>query len=233
MKSVGEAMGIGRTFTEAFLKAFGSRELEVGSPTPWPGVEDADLPDGLHPWFREQIAGAREALASGDVLRAKRAGWGDDAIGAAQGLRGDEVRRLRHEHGIRPVFRRVDSCGGEVEAASNYYYSTWGESEEALPVGGKERVVILGSGPNRIGQGIEFDTAVRRADLQASYEAVLGTRDGLDRRLSEIFKPRGESRRLRSGSRSSCDSRRRHATRAAHRGGCISGPYAAIDRGGS
>ncbi len=157
MKSVGEAMGIGRTFTEAFLKAYGSRELEDGAPTPWPSLEDAELPEGLHPWFRDQIAAAREELESGDLLRAKRAGWGDDSIGRVLGLRGDEVRRLRHEQGVRPVFRRVDSCGGEVEAASNYFYSTWDEAEEAPPAGDKERVVILGSGPNRIGQGIEFD----------------------------------------------------------------------------
>ncbi len=157
MKSVGEAMGIGRTFSEAFLKAHGSRELEPGAPTPWPSLDDAALPEGLHPWFREQIALARAELESGDIRRAKRAGWGDDTIGASLGLTGGEVRRLRHEQGIRPVFRRVDSCGGEVEAASNYFYSTWEEEDEAAPSATKPRVVILGSGPNRIGQGIEFD----------------------------------------------------------------------------
>ena len=176
MKSVGEAMGIGRTFTEAFLKAYGSRELEDGAPTPWPSLEDAQLPEGLHPWFREQIAAAREELESGDLLRAKRAGWGDDSIGRVLGLRGDEVRRLRHEQGVRPVFRRVDSCGGEVEAASNYFYSTWDEAEEAPPADGKERVVILGSGPNRIGQGIEFDYCCVHAAQTfraLGYEAVM------------------------------------------------------------
>ena len=176
MKSVGEAMGIGRTFTEAFLKAYGSRELEAGAPTPWPGVEDADLPEGLHPWFRAQIAEARGELASGDIWRAKRAGWGDDSIGAVLNLRGDEVRRLRHERGIRPVFRRVDSCAGEVEAGSNYYYSTWGEEEEAALPNGKPRVVILGSGPNRIGQGIEFDyCCVHAAQTfrELGYEAIM------------------------------------------------------------
>ena len=157
MKSVGEAMGIGRTFSEAFLKAFGSRELEQGAPTPWPSLEDEDLPDGLHPWFREQIASAKTELASGDLLRAKRAGWGDDSIGAVLGLDGAEVRRRRHAEGVLPAFRRVDSCAGEVEAGSNYFYSTWGEADEALPAADKPRVVIIGSGPNRIGQGIEFD----------------------------------------------------------------------------
>jgi carbamoyl-phosphate synthase large subunit len=176
MKSVGEAMGIGRTFTEAFLKAFGSRELEADAPTPWKSLDDADLPDGLHPWFRGQIGDAKKELASGDILRAKRAGWGDDSIGAAKGLRGDEVRRLRHERGIRPVYRRVDSCAGEVEAASNYYYSTWGEIEEAPPPNGKKSVVILGSGPNRIGQGIEFDYCCVHAAQTfraLGYEAVM------------------------------------------------------------
>ena len=174
MKSVGEAMGIGRTFSEAFLKAFGSRELDAGSPTPWATYDD--FSEGVHPWFRAEIARAREALDSGDILRAKRAGWGDDSIGAARGVTGEELRALRLAAGIRPSFRRVDSCAGEVEAASNYYYSTWGEADEALPAGGKPRVVILGSGPNRIGQGIEFDYCCVHAAQsfrELGYEAVM------------------------------------------------------------
>jgi carbamoyl-phosphate synthase large subunit len=176
MKSVGEAMGIGRTFGEAFLKAFGSRELDPGAPTPWASLDDGDLPDGLHPWFREQIAAARAELATGDLLRAKRAGWGDDSIGAALGVDGAEVRRRRHAEGVLPAFRRVDSCAGEVEAASNYFYSTWGEDDEALPAGDKPRIVILGSGPNRIGQGIEFDYCCVHAAQTfraLGYEAVM------------------------------------------------------------
>jgi len=174
MKSVGEAMGIGRTFSEAFLKAHGSRELERGAPTPWSSLDD--LPGGLHPWFRAELERARAELESGDLLRAKRAGWGDDTIGEALGLTGREVRRLRHERGVRPAFRRVDSCAGEVEAASNYFYSTWGEEDEGLPAGEKPRVVILGSGPNRIGQGIEFDyCCVHAAQTfrELGYEAVM------------------------------------------------------------
>jgi len=176
MKSVGEAMGIGRTFSEAFLKAHGSRELEHGSPTPWASLLEDDIPDGLHPWFEEQLANARLALESGDLARAKRAGWGDDTIGVARGLTGAEVRRTRHEQGVRPAFRRVDSCAGEVEAASNYFYSTWGEEDEALPASDKPRVVILGSGPNRIGQGIEFDYCCVHAAKtfrELGYEAVM------------------------------------------------------------
>jgi carbamoyl-phosphate synthase large subunit len=176
MKSVGEAMGIGRTFAEALLKAHGSRELERGAPTPWPSLADEDLPEDLHPWFRAEIAKARAELESGDLARAKRAGWGDDTLGERLGLSGAEVRRLRHEQGVRPVFRRVDSCAGEVEAASNYFYSTWGEEDEATPAGDKPRVVILGSGPNRIGQGIEFDYCCVHAAQTfraLGYEAVM------------------------------------------------------------
>ncbi|HXG77017.1 MAG TPA: carbamoyl-phosphate synthase large subunit [Gaiellaceae bacterium] len=177
MKSVGEAMGIGRTFSEALLKAFASRELDAGAPTPWASLQDEDLPAGLHPWFREQIAQAREELASGDLARAKRAGWSDEAIAAAWGLDPVEVRGRRHAAGIRPVYRRVDSCAGEVEAGSNYLYSTWGEAAEAGPgEGARPRVVILGSGPNRIGQGIEFDyCCVHAAQTfrELGYEAVM------------------------------------------------------------
>jgi carbamoyl-phosphate synthase large subunit len=174
MKSVGEAMGIGRTFTEAFLKAFGSRELDPGAPTPWATFDD--IPDGVHPWFKEQLALARRELASRDIARAKRAGWGDDSIGAAWGTSGEEVRRARYAKGIRPSYRRVDSCAGEVEAASNYFYSTWGEEDEAPPRGEKPRVVIIGSGPNRIGQGIEFDYCCVHAAQTfraLGYEAVM------------------------------------------------------------
>ena len=67
------------------------------------------------------------------------------------------MRQRRHELGIRPAYRRVDSCAGEVDAASSYYYSTWGETGESPSVRERPSVVILGSGPNRIGQGIEFD----------------------------------------------------------------------------
>jgi carbamoyl-phosphate synthase large subunit len=174
MKSVGESMGIGRTFSEAYLKAFGSRELEPGQPTPWPSL--FEMPDDVHPWFREQLAGAVEELHSGDVLRAKRAGWGDDAIAAAHATTAPELRESRLAAGIRPSYRRVDSCAAEVEAESNYYYSTWGEEDEAPPTGGKPRVVIIGSGPNRIGQGIEFDYCCVHAVQtfrRLGYEAVM------------------------------------------------------------
>jgi carbamoyl-phosphate synthase large subunit len=155
MKSVGEAMGIGRSFSEAFLKAKRARE-----------IDDAWEPHNLHPWFARELERARETLASvtdierlvaDDWLRLKRAGWADREIAERCGTTAEAVRAKRRSHGVRPAYRRVDSCAAEVEAASTYFYSTWGEADEAPPEGDRARVVILGSGPNRIGQGIEFD----------------------------------------------------------------------------
>jgi carbamoyl-phosphate synthase large subunit len=159
MKSVGEAMGIGRTFTEALSKALRSRELDGGAVTPWPSLDA--LPEGLHPWFRAELDRLRlgrlnlSDLVADDWLRLKRLGHSDAAVAAACGVTEEPARAARRAWGVRPAYRRVDSCAAEVEAASNYFYSTWGEASERKPEGGS--VVILGSGPNRIGQGIEFD----------------------------------------------------------------------------
>jgi len=162
MKSVGEAMGIGRTFTEAFLKAMRSRELEDGSATPWASLDA--LPDGVHPWFLAELERAKSALCctrtksdlvANDWIRLKSAGWSDREIAVTCHTSEEEIRAARVGWGVRPAYRRVDSCAAEVEARSNYLYSTWGEEDEARPAGNS--VVILGSGPNRIGQGIEFD----------------------------------------------------------------------------
>jgi carbamoyl-phosphate synthase large subunit len=163
MKSVGEAMGIGRTFTEAYLKALRSRELDAGATTPW--RDATDLPAGVHPWFRDEIdrieAALRgvesvESLVADDFLRLKRLGISDAEIAVRCDVAEGAVRARRRSCGVRPAYRRVDSCAGEVEAESNYLYSTWGEADERPPEAGRA-VVILGSGPNRIGQGIEFD----------------------------------------------------------------------------
>jgi carbamoyl-phosphate synthase large subunit len=140
MKSVGEAMGIGRTFQEAFWKAWCSRELDAGAVTPWASLDE--IPDGVHPWFLRELEQLRDE-------------------GPPQGER---------------VYRRVDSCAGEVAADSNYYYSTRGEADEPVPATDKPRVVILGSGPNRIGQGIEFDYCCVHAAQSfraLGYEAVM------------------------------------------------------------
>jgi carbamoyl-phosphate synthase large subunit len=185
MKSVGETMGIGRTFAEAFLKAMRSRELDTGAATPWQTL--ADVPDDVHPFFQEEIARIQRALlgiagedmesfVADDWLRLKRLGISDADIAAATDVEESAVRSRRKACGVRPVFRRVDSVAGEVEAASNYYYSTWGEAEEAAPTGHRPRVVILGSGPNRIGQGVEFDYCCVHAVWtfrELGYEAVM------------------------------------------------------------
>jgi carbamoyl-phosphate synthase large subunit len=133
MKSVGETMGIGRTFLEAFVKA--ERGLEAS--LDW-------HPENLHPWFERELAAI-------DAERQK-------------------------QQSRPPVYRRIDSCAGEVEAESSYYYATWGEADEAPPEGTAPRVVILGSGPNRIGQGIEFDYCcvhAAQAFRALGYEAVM------------------------------------------------------------
>ena len=140
MKSVGEAMGIGRTFAEAFAKVMESRELDRGAVTPWRDLDD--LPDGLHPWFRREL---------------------------------EDLKRDGPPTGER-VYRRVDSVAGEVDARSNYFYSTIGERDEAAPTSTAPRIVIIGSGPNRIGQGIEFDYCCVHAAQSfrgLGYEAVM------------------------------------------------------------
>jgi carbamoyl-phosphate synthase large subunit len=173
MKSVGETMGIGRTFTEAFLKAKRSRE-----------IDDEWVPEGMHPWFVAELErvrdmlerlGSLDDLVEADWLRLKRLGLSDGEIASACGSSESEARSRRKAWAVRPAFRRVDSCGGEVEAESNYLYSTWGEADEAPPEPGRS-VVILGSGPNRIGQGIEFDyCCVHAAQTfrELGYEAVM------------------------------------------------------------
>ncbi len=173
MKSVGEAMGIGRSFSEAFLKAQRARELD-----------DSWEPRNLHPWFEGELEAARRSLGSvgpldslvaDDWLRLKRAGWSDAAIAEQCNTGEATVRAKRRSWGVRPAYRRVDSCAGEVEAASSYYYSTWGEADEAPAPSGRS-VVILGSGPNRIGQGIEFDYCcvhAARSLRELGFETVM------------------------------------------------------------
>jgi carbamoyl-phosphate synthase large subunit len=174
MKSVGEAMGIGRTFLEAFRKAQRSRELETD--------DGWQLPDSAHPWFHAELGRTEitwtsaDDLVADDWLKLKRYGLADWEIAEWCDTSEEDVRAKRRACGVRPVFRRVDSCAGEVEAASTYFYSTWGEADEAAPAGDKPRVVILGSGPNRIGQGIEFDYCCVHAAQSfraLGYEAVM------------------------------------------------------------
>jgi carbamoyl-phosphate synthase large subunit len=173
MKSVGEAMGIGRSFSEAFLKAQRARELD-----------DRWEPRNLHPWFEGELESARQALCrvvsldtlvADDWIRLKRTGWSDAAIAEHCNTSEELVRARRRSWGVRPAYRRVDSCAGEVEAASTYYYSTWGEADEAPSPSGRS-VVIRGSGPNRIGQGIEFDYCcvhAARSYRELGFETVM------------------------------------------------------------
>jgi carbamoyl-phosphate synthase large subunit len=173
MKSVGEAMGIGRTFAEAFAKARRSRE-----------IGDDWRPENLHPWFQDELdrvesalarVHALDALVADDFLRLKRLGISDEELGERCGASEGAVRARRRACGVRPVYRRVDSCAAEVEAASSYFYSTWGEADEARP-SERRTVLILGSGPNRIGQGIEFDYCCVHAAQSfraLGYDAVM------------------------------------------------------------
>ena len=209
MKSVGEAMAIGRTFKESFLK--GVRSLELGKEGLLfrrPASEDGDeaitteeeeaalrrrlvIPndrrmwelfraldlgwdiDKLHeltnidPWFLQQfkeMVGLRKTAEmiglrdmSYDLMRTlKRSGFGDRELAGILGVDETAVRDKRQQLKLRTAFKRIDTCAAEFESFTPYLYSSFEESCEADPTG-KQKVIILGSGPNRIGQGIEFD----------------------------------------------------------------------------
>jgi carbamoyl-phosphate synthase large subunit len=175
MKSVGEAMGIGRTVHRGVPQG-----LRLARARSRLGDALGDL--RRHP-RRAFIPGSRSSSPT------RAASWRPSTSSAPSGPAGATTRSARRggraattcagratPRGIRPSYRRVDSCAGEVDAGSNYYYSTWGEEDEALPPITKPRVVIIGSGPNRIGQGIEFDYCCVHAvqTFRAlGYEAVM------------------------------------------------------------
>ena len=217
MKSVGEAMAIGRNFPEALQKAM--RSLEKSEAVfAWPGEPGAvdvtsllaamRIPhdgrlslvqralwagagiDAVHeatnidPWFLDQICQineladeirAAESLDHRLLLRAKRFGFSDTQLGLLRGLTEAEVRELRHELGVRPVYKTVDTCAAEFAALTPYHYSSYDEETEVIP-SDRDKVIILGSGPNRIGQGIEFDYSCVHAALtlrEAGYETIM------------------------------------------------------------
>ncbi len=220
MKSVGEAMAIGRNFTEALQKALRSLESkhapfdwhkhfddELASPESKAALlEEIKVPtDGrlkrvmdairagatpeeifeatkIDPWFLDQLALINEVAVqlidatelTPDLLRlAKRHGFSDEQIGRIRGLSSDVIRGVRHALGIRPVFKTVDTCAAEFAAQTPYHYSSYDEETEVQPrAEGKEAVIILGSGPNRIGQGIEFDYSCVHASM------ALGSQEG-------------------------------------------------------
>ena len=224
MKSVGEAMSMGRSFPEALGKALRSIDTKAGGfwtePDPAGVTVDSLLEQlrtphdarlyvveralrfgatvaqvheasGIDPWFIDQIAligeiGAqvRDApvLDGTLLLRAKRTGLSDQQIAALRPeLAGEDgVRALRHRLGVRPVFKTVDTCAAEFAAKTPYHYSAYeldpGAESEVTAQTERDKVLILGSGPNRIGQGIEFDYSCVHAAIalrEAGFEAVM------------------------------------------------------------
>ncbi|MFN5159420.1 MAG: carbamoyl-phosphate synthase large subunit [Rhodoluna sp.] len=215
MKSVGEAMSIGRTFGQALQKALRSLErrgssfhwneqsktkeqlLEL-SRTPTDGrivtlqqamragatIEEAFDATKIDPWFLEQIQFLNQAateIATAkhldmDVIRfAKENGFSDSQIGQLRGLSEEAVRGKRRELGIRPVYKTVDTCAGEFPALTPYHYSSYEEQSE-VRASTKKKVIIIGSGPNRIGQGVEFDYSCVHASFalsEAGYETIM------------------------------------------------------------
>ena len=194
MRSVGEVMGIGRTFPEALLKAVASLEGGFPDVSDWTDQEirealanatpdrlaaifealRRDMPvSKLHkitsvdPWFLNQLhrivafeKGLRgrvlDSVSAEELRKAKRLGLSDEMLARQLGCRTEAVRRRRAGDGVSPTFKRVDTCAGEFESHTPYLYSTY-EDEDEAGESETERVVVLGNGPNRIGQGIEFD----------------------------------------------------------------------------
>ena len=215
MKSVGEAMAIGRTFKEAMQKALRSLETgraglgadgKDGNPdisyirerlaTPNAeriffirlafenGVELDEIYNltGIDPWFLKNIedllVSEKELgtdLDSFDFRRAKRLGYSDQQLSYITGESLDDVRKKRKAAGVIPTYRLVDTCAAEFEAYTPYFYSTYGIENEARG-GDKRKVMILGGGPNRIGQGIEFDYCCVHASFalkELGFETVM------------------------------------------------------------
>jgi carbamoyl-phosphate synthase large subunit len=215
MKSVGEAMSLGRSFVEALQKAMRSLEQSPSgfwtqpdpeltkeealtkAARPHDGrlhtvelalrlgatVEEVFAATKIDPWFLDQILSLvelRAELEAGelteDLLRkAKRMGCSDRQIAAVKGLTEVQVRERRYALGLRPVYKTVDTCAAEFKAETPYHYSSYDEETEVAP-SAKRKVIILGSGPNRIGQGIEFDYACVHASFalhDAGFETVM------------------------------------------------------------
>ena len=212
MKSVGEAMAIGRTFKESLQKAL--RSLETGR---WGWGFDAKAPQApsaeeitrklavptaerifwiqtafsngfsldevqqltqIDPWFLAQmqdLAKAGDSLDKLDLREAKKLGFSDRQIALARGTTEENIRKERQERGIVPGYRLVDTCAAEFEAYTPYFYSTYGDENEARETG-RKKILILGGGPNRIGQGIEFDYCCVHASMalrEMGYETII------------------------------------------------------------
>jgi carbamoyl-phosphate synthase large subunit len=215
MKSVGEAMAIGRNYATALQKALRSLEKR-GSSFHWGDedrtvdelIEQSKVPtDGrivlvqqalrkgatveqlfeatkIDPWFLDQIALINEVaddirtaatLDTATMRWAKEHGFSDAQIGQLRGFGEADVREVRHILGVRPVFKTVDTCAGEFPALTPYHYSSYDLETEVAPSGNR-KVVILGSGPNRIGQGVEFDYSCVHASFalhDAGFETIM------------------------------------------------------------
>ncbi len=147
-------------------------------------VEELHQATGIDPWFLREIEGivrheaelARGLPRGAEAWRAaKRMGFSDKRIGVLAGVSEREARDARGAAGVRPVFKRVDTCAAEFEAYTPYLYSTYEEEDEAAPTG-RRKVMILGGGPNRIGQGIEFDYCCVHASFalrEAGFETIM------------------------------------------------------------
>ncbi|UYO98643.1 carbamoyl-phosphate synthase large subunit [Microbacterium sp. M28] len=215
MKSVGEAMAIGRNYATALQKALRSLEKR-GSSFHW-GIEDRSVDElleiaktptdgrivtlqqalrkgatieqafdatAIDPWFLDQIVLINEvaetvrvaAELDADTLRyAKEHGFSDAQLAEIRGVTETELRGVRHGLGIRPVYKTVDTCAGEFPALTPYHYSSYDFETEVAP-SERTKVVIIGSGPNRIGQGVEFDYSCVHASFalsDAGYETVM------------------------------------------------------------
>jgi carbamoyl-phosphate synthase large subunit len=219
MKSVGEAMAIGRTFQESFQKALRSLEIgragwgcdrdevapssdqiKAGLRTPNPdqvftlrhaiqagmSVETIYEMTGIDPWFLDKLQELLEtenwlkqttltAITKDQFYAIKRQGFSDRQIAYATKNSEDVVRAQRKSLGVIPVYKTVDTCAAEFEALTPYYYSAYEEQTEVLP-SNKPKVMILGGGPNRIGQGIEFDYCCCHASFALAadgYETIM------------------------------------------------------------
>ncbi len=217
MKSVGEAMAIGRSFPEALMKALRSLErkeaiftfpAETGDinipelleamkmPTEyrlqqvhralWAGtdIEDVFASTKIDRWYLKQLqeinTAAREIAQPGEMTLdslkfAKSFGFSDAQIAQLRGLAEEDVRKARHHLGLHPVYKTVDTCAAEFEAHTPYHYSSY-EEESEVRSRTKPAVIILGSGPNRIGQGIEFDYSCVHAAFtlrEADFETIM------------------------------------------------------------
>ena len=215
MKSVGEAMAIGRTFTQALQKALRSLEKRGSSfhwgPQPLSATElleriktptdervvqlqqalrlgvtaqQAFEATKIDPWFIDQVVlineiatwlGRLPALDRDSLKRAKQHGFSDAQIAQIRGMSEAEIRQLRYNLDLRPVFKTVDTCAGEFPALTPYHYSSYEQMTEVRP-SDRKKVVILGSGPNRIGQGVEFDYSCVHAAFalrDAGYETIM------------------------------------------------------------